>query len=674
MMKTMMRITIAMSSDLYYKYKNIYLVPSVHGTMEFANIVKNVFFEINPDCIALELPEQMTGFVLKGIRRLPYLSAITFADVDNAYHYIPIQPCDSIIEGARLADEFGKSLYFVDKDIKGLIPPRTNSPDTYYITKIGLKNYVNKYIKYLKPSEKDSIHYFRELYMAHRVRILSLSFKKILFVYGLFHHSRIMEFLQKDEDFSDTLSKKMDEFELRNSEIFLPRNNIELKHIPYESYIEMLGTIPFEMYLYELGRKGIGSYHLGIELPPEEPKFAKQKENIEKFFEKAKDGVEKIRNMQTYSGKADSYEYLHEIIFQSRRLYNREWDDMAPVGKLSLLLKFSRNYAFVSHQLVPSPYQLIISAKNIVNDDFAWELSKLIHFYPFFENEDNLDEIYSINQKTLIKNIEYDLFPHYFMDPWLIEHIPLKRRPKEKKPGEWEKIWKEGMGLVSYPPEDIIIENYFNYLRKKIKKILEEGHTRSVEFKGSIMDGIDIKETIRNLHLNKIYVKEEIPIRGDVGTVVIIFDEKDDYKKYPFQITWYAEHEQESDLAFYSTPYNKKLIGPGISSAEYGGLLSVFPPRGIFDVWTDIRLDKAKDRPERLLMAAILYADKKYILYVAHKPPRHYLFSLAEYNGHHIVYFPINELAQDMIKKVRTFHMLSDTRLRSIAARYIRLD
>jgi hypothetical protein len=663
-----------MDSKQYYQYKNIYMIPSVHGTMEFANIVRNVFFEIEPDCIALELPEQMTGNILKGIRRLPYLSAITFPDDDNTYHYIPIQPCDSIIEGARLADEFGKSIYFVDKDVHGLIPPQINSPDTYYVTKIGLKNYLTNYLAYLDPSPKESIHYLRELYMAHRVRILSLSFNKVLFVYGLYHHKRLIEFFKREADLSEEVNRLVDRFELKKPYIFAQRDEPELRHLPVESYIEMLGTIPFEMYLYEVGRKGISSYQMQIELPPEEMKFKEHRMQIKKFKEKAKEGAEKIRNMETYPGKADSYDYLHEIIFQARRLYNREWDDLAPMGKLSLVLKFARNYALVSHQLVPSPFQLITSAKNIVNDDFAWELARLINFYPFFENEDNLDEILSMNKKALIDDEEYNLEPHLPMKPWLLESIPLKKRPKEKKPGEWEKVWKKGMGLVSYPPEDIVIENYFNYLRRKAKKILEEGYTRSVEFKGSVMDGIDIKETIRNLHLDKIFVKEQIPVKGDIGTVVVIFDERDDYIKYPFQITWYAEHEQESDLAFYSTAYNEKLIGPGISKAEYGGLLSVFPPRGIFEVWSDPRFNKAQNRHERLLMAGIMYADKKYILYVAPKPPRNYFYSLAERLGHHIMFIPLTDLSQNMVKRIRTFHMLADRRLRTIANRYIRMD
>ncbi len=663
------------NSDMYYKINNIYLIPSVHGTLEFANLVKNAFFEIEPDCVALELPEQMTGIVLNGIRRLPYLSAVSFPDMDSIYHYIPIQPCDSIIEAGRLANEFGKSVYLIDKDIKGLIAPEVRTPDTYYINKIGLKNYVEMYLKHINPPEKDSIHYFREMYMAHRLRILSLTFKKVLFVYGLYHHNNIVNFIRQDKDFSEELNKLIENFELKNPYIFSDREDIELKHMPPESYIEMLGTMPFEMYLYELGRKGIGSYQMEIELPPEENNLKKQRQIQKHFLKSTREGADKLRNMSTYKGTSDSYEYLHEIIFQSRRLYNREWDDLAPSGKLSLVLKFARNYALVNKQLVPSPFQLIISAKNIINDDFAWELARLLNFYPFFENEDNLDEIISINRKTIIDDEEVDLYPHLPINPWILEQIPLKKRPKEQRPGEWKKVWKQGMGLVSYPPEDVIIESFFNYLRRKAKKILEEEHTRSVKFSGSILDGIDIKETIRNMHLNKIYVKEQIPIKGDVGTLVIIFDEDSSIEKYPFQIMWYAEHNEESDLAFYSTPYDEKLVGPGISKAEYGGLLSVYPPRGIYDVWRDPRFDeKAKNRPERLLMAGINYANKKYILYIAPKPPRNYFFSLAERLGHHIMYIPIKELNKDKLKKVRVFHMLSDSRLRSIANRYIRFD
>ncbi len=663
-----------MNEELFYKHKNIYLIPSVHGTPEFAGIVRKVFFDVQPDCVAVELPEQMTGLVLKGVRRLPYLSAVRFQADDNNYHYIPIQPCDSIIEAVRLADEHSKSLYFTDKDIKDISVMSTRSPDSYYVNNIGLKKYVELYQKHLTDSDSNSIHYFREMYMAHRVRILSLSFNKVLFVYGLYHHRRIMEFLKKDMDFSEELSKRIKRYELDNPMMFTERQDLELNHLPKQSYNEMLGTMPFEMYLYELGRKGIGSYQMGIELPPEEHRIKNQKKIYEDFIQKAEVGAEKLKNIPTTTSKVDAYEYLHELIFQSRRLYNREWNDFASTGKLSLVLKFARNYALVNHQLVPTPYQLITSAKNIVNDDFAWEMARLINFYPFFDNIDNLDKLFINEGRASIDNKEYNLRSYLPINPWILDKIPLKRRSKEKNPGDWRKVWNLGFTLLTYPPEDIIRENYFHYLRRKAKKTLEEGFTRSIEFKGSIMDGIDIKETIRNLHLDKIYVKEQIPVRGEVGTVVMIFDDDESYEKYPFQITWYAEHNEQSDLALYSTPHDEKLIGPGISKAEYGGVLSVFPPQQVPDVWRDLRFNKAKNRKERLLYASIIYADKKYILYIAPNPPRNYFRSLAESYGHHIIYISLDSLSDFAIKKLRTFHILSGYHIRPIAGRYIRDD
>ncbi len=44
-------------------------------------------------------------------------------------------------------------------------------------------------------------------------------------------------------------------------------------------------------------------------------------------------------------------------------------------------------------------------------------------------------------------------------------------------------------------------------------------------FTTSVLDGIDIRETIRNWYQNKIYVRLLDKVAGDVGAVVVIFDE-----------------------------------------------------------------------------------------------------------------------------------------------------
>ena len=64
-------------------------------------------------------------------------------------------------------------------------------------------------------------------------------------------------------------------------------------------------------------------------------------------------------------------------------------------------------------------------------------------------------------------------------------------------------------------------------------------------------------------------------------------------------MTWQGEHEQESDMALYSTPPGEHFDGPGISRCEYGGFLLSYPPGRMFHVWEDPYFDAARSKPER---------------------------------------------------------------------------
>ena len=51
--------------------------------------------------------------------------------------------------------------------------------------------------------------------------------------------------------------------------------------------------------------------------------------------------------------------------------------------------------------------------------------------------------------------------------------VGLKPRKKEKFPGEWAQQL-DGTSICSYPPEDLVIEDYGRFLKKKGKSILSE--------------------------------------------------------------------------------------------------------------------------------------------------------------------------------------------------------
>ena len=243
----------------------------------------------------------------------------------------------------------------------------------------------------------------------------------------------------------------------------------------------------------------------------------------------------------------------------------------------------------------------------------------------------------------------------------------FQRRKKEQQPYRF--LPPGRFTICSYPREDLVIEEFGTFLKKKGTHILSEETSQTIPFLTSLEDGIDTRETIRHWHEKKLYVKKRGKPPGGVGSVVVIFDENSE--KYSWRTTWIGEHEQESDMALYATSPGANVVGPGISRCEYGGLMMSYPPRRMYDIWADPDYEEAKTAPEALLMAAIDYAISPTIVYVANKPPRSFFKTMAERYGKKIVYFPLGQLSPLTLSKIRIFHVLDGHDRRDIADAYI---
>ena len=171
--------------------------------------------------------------------------------------------------------------------------------------------------------------------------------------------------------------------------------------------------------------------------------------------------------------------------------------------------------------------------------------------------------------------------------------------------------------MCSWPPEDDRIESFHRHVRDQAKAILGADLARTEKFTTSVRDGIDIRETLRNWHTGDLYVKVVPPSRGSIEVVVFLFDVPADPEIYTNRTTWYAEHAEESTLAYYATDPMKNLIGPGIAQAEYGGAMFIYPPRPIPDIWTDPRLEFPDTLEERLLGAAFLHSRDRHVAVVS---------------------------------------------------------
>ena len=226
--------------------------------------------------------------------------------------------------------------------------------------------------------------------------------------------------------------------------------------------------------------------------------------------------------------------------------------------------------------------------------------------------------------------------------------------------------------MCSWPPEDDRIESFQQHVREQARAILGADLARSEKFSTSVRDGIDIRETLRNWHTGDLYVKVLPPSRGSIEAVVFLFDTPADPQIYVNRATWYAEHDEESTLAFYATDHLQNFVGPGIARAEYGGALFLFPPRPILDIWVDPRLDFADTLEERLLAGAFLHSRERHVAVVSPQAPGASWRKLARRFGKRIVHLPLKRFSGQLVERLRTFHVLNGKVVRSYAADFIR--
>ena len=210
-----------------------------------------------------------------------------------------------------------------------------------------------------------------------------------------------------------------------------------------------------------------------------------------------------------------------------------------------------------------------------------------------------------------------------------------------------------------------------DFVRKRALQVLTEDRRHVEEFSTQMLDGLDIRETTRNWHTGKLYVHQTPKPRGKVGAVVIIWQDEPLDHEPTWRVTLYAEHQNESDIAFFATPLGENIVGPRIARTEFGGILSIYPAWGVPDVWRAIYSRDFTHCSDVLLAGAIVFSPQKYIAYVADRPPSALLRSLAADFKRHIIYLPRGMFSRRRLKQVRRFHILDGHAVRGYARDYI---
>jgi len=597
--------------------QNIRIVPVLHNRMEFAFEVRRQFQEFKPAHVAVEYPNTLGDLVTRGVRRLPLLSAVHYREKDGAFMYLLVEPTDGQVEALRLALEKALPVHFIDRDTEGYPLDRSPMPDPYAMTRVGHSVYCQAYLQTRKDRPSSAEDTLRERTMAYHLQKLNAAGEKVLFVCGLYHLPGVLKMLELPQ--TEVIGRRR-------------REGAGLAHLHADSSREVMTEMPFLAACYERFRS---------EGAAQEP------------------GPDRLK-------------VQNDLIALARANHRKNSKEELTRTQVRVLHKFARNYALITGALVPSFYQLVVAARGAADDNFAYELWDKGSDYPWQTESPELPVIRLSGEDLFLdqKRIKFHRRLKTFRRR--LVPVPVKKKIREKAPGEWQKSF-DRFTICSYPPEDVVIEGYGKYLQEKALKIKTEENARIVPFVSSMMEGIDIRETVRNWSKGEIYVRDARPFRGKVGSVVVIFDgdlEKDK-EKYPWKVTWLGEHEQESDMAFYSTPAGEVMEGPGISKCQYGGFMLTYPPLRVFDIWKDPFFDMARNKPERLLMAAVDYSLEKHVVYVAANPPSGWCHSMAARLGKKIIYLPIGAFSPVTLKKIRQFHVLSGHHVRKYAKQYI---
>jgi len=638
----------------------IFVVPALHERLESADAVRGALASLAPDAVAVEVPSSLQRLFLRAVDRLPSISVLLYETARGATIYLPIQPADPAVEAARWARERGLPVACIDLDVDGYADHRDPLPDPYAISRVGLPAYFDAVRRAAHPA--DPLDARREAAMAFHTRALAAAgASRIVVVCGLRHVNGLASALATEQAAPLTPPT---------------RKNVRVVHLHPGSLGEVLGEPPFYVAAYEARRQA-----LPPPAAPSEPQASGREYGTFRVLSGGR-GDDPARVLDAAAlAAARAGEPLDRRSLQGSLLASaaKALEAAAPDERVEPwqrrnLARYAASLARHSGMLVADLFDLVVAGRACVSDNFAWELHRLAGSYPWQSEAASDLPTARIRAEELWDGVRRVRLTRRLRRPKMRrpESILRRKRRDEKFPGEWLTGFDDE-AICSYPPEDVIVEAFGGFLRKKGKSVLAEEAARVVPFTTSVLDGIDVRETIRHWTEKKIYVRESGRATGEIGVVVVIFDEdlEPGSERYPYQLTWLGEHGQESDMAFYATAPERAVVGPGICRVTYGGFLLSFPPGRLADVWSDADYRFAECKSEVLLLAALDYSTERVVVHAAPKPPRSIFHQIAARLDRKILHLPIGTLSPATLRKIRVMHVLSGHDKRAIAKDYV---
>ncbi len=639
----------------------IAVLPVIHGSGQFALTVRQWMLEHDFDCVAVPLPPSFREPVESAVIELPRPSIVIqpssprFSSLndesswgktwtgDDAEEddeaevapasYVPVDPCQPVIMSIRAAMGEHVQREYIDLETDPFLPYSAVMPDPFAVRHVTPDKFAAAVLPGItRPPDQQTQS--RILHMAWRLAELEDRYQRILLVASVLHWPWIREAYT-------TLFASNTAEEEPDSEALQPPEDDEVQ--PATRYAVNPKTL---MFLYG-------------ELP-----------FITALYERARSELEEDADIQIDGVK--------ELLIAARTAYREELGNRArritPL-LLSKCLQYIRNLSLIHRRMTPDLITIVVACKQILGDQFALHVAELANEYAYADSPEESESLQSvklgIDQATLPDGETIELVNRLPGPPITWRTCELKRRPDQSEKERWQYRWNP-YSQCSYPPEDDRIENFRTRVFDRAKAIIGNDLARTEKFTTSVKDGIDIRDTLRHWYEKQIYVKVVPPSRGALDACVMLFDSPADPRDYPWRTTWFAEHENESTLAFYATNFQEEMVGPGIGLGVYGGAMFLYPPVMVPDVWRDGRLDFAETLEERLIAAACVHSRSPQIALLSSLPPGAGWRRLARRHKKHLIHVPLSSFSDEQVQQLRMVHVLNGSEVRSYAEDFIR--
>lgn len=386
----------------------------------------------------------------------------------------------------------------------------------------------------------------------------------------------------------------------------------------------------------------------------------------------------------------DAYEEgVQQGFLQAKKNYT-DWTKMPlePYHQRDFL-RFAYRLAKDNGHLLPDSFSLLLSARSVVDSNFAFELLKELQTYPAHKEFDAALPTIDLPLQSFLKNTHQISLQRF----QTIQSQAISKKPKlntvqkqnlvkktepisEEKYADNRWVHEDHPYSCSFPKEDIFMEKLAADIKSNMQERIRGAEVTHKELTSDFADGLDLRETIRQWHKQKLLVKETRQTgKADIGTVVFSFAAPTDEERYSWKAFWLAEQHDDSHLMFFATPFQDQLIGPGIAKSEFGGF-AVIPLRSYLEhPWHHpFILHHAQSAVDCLLLAGALSNDHKSILFISNHPPSQHILKILKQSGKNVVYTRLDDFSAEDIKHVRTFHILAEAGVRNYAQKYIRKE